>query len=167
MMNWTHMNTQPTMYLMCGLPGSGKTTRAREIEQSAHAMRLTPDEWMVPLFGEQHNTPELLKARDTLEGLLFNLAEKALNLGIHVVVDYGVWSRSERETFRARARAAGARTELIYLDVPLDELKARVEARNQTLDGTVYPITAEEMDLWATWFEVPAPEELIPDGSTC
>ncbi|GEM44927.1 AAA family ATPase [Deinococcus cellulosilyticus] len=163
MMNWTDMSTQPTLYLMCGLPGAGKTTRAREIEQTAPALRLTPDEWMVPLFGEQHSTPELLRARDTIEGLLFELAERALKLGINVVVDYGVWSRTERETFRARARAAGAKTELIYLDVPIEELKARVEARNRNLDGKVYPITKEEMDLWATWFERPAPEELIPD----
>ncbi|GGJ18772.1 AAA family ATPase [Deinococcus roseus] len=153
---------QPTFYLMCGLPGAGKTTCAREIEQEAPALRLTTDEWMLPLFGEQHSTPDLLKARDTMEALLLDLAVKALKLGVNVVLDYGVWSRAEREDFRSRAREAGASTCLIYLDVPLEELKARVAARNHNLQGS-YPITAAEMDLWATWFENPDPEELIPD----
>ena len=35
---------------MVGLPGAGKTTRARAIESEERALRLTPDEWMIPLF---------------------------------------------------------------------------------------------------------------------
>lgn len=41
----------PTLFVMVGLPASGKT-RARELAESQHAIRLTPDEWMIPLFGE-------------------------------------------------------------------------------------------------------------------
>ena len=40
------------MLLMVGLPGAGKTTRAEEIAAAHQALRLTPDEWMIPLFGE-------------------------------------------------------------------------------------------------------------------
>jgi AAA domain len=41
----------PTLYLLVGLPGSGKTTLARQLETERYALRLTPDEWMMPLFG--------------------------------------------------------------------------------------------------------------------
>ncbi|MGC8486970.1 MAG: AAA family ATPase [Clostridia bacterium] len=34
------------LVLMCGLPGSGKTTRARELERVLPALRLAPDEWL-------------------------------------------------------------------------------------------------------------------------
>ena len=39
------------MFLMVGLPGAGKTTRARELALAHRALRLTPDEWHLPLFG--------------------------------------------------------------------------------------------------------------------
>ena len=36
---------QATLFLMVGLPGSGKTTRAKELERETGAIRFTPDEW--------------------------------------------------------------------------------------------------------------------------
>jgi predicted kinase len=39
--------------LMVGLRGAGKTYRAKELEISASALRLTPDEWQIALFGDQ------------------------------------------------------------------------------------------------------------------
>ena len=40
-----------TMLLIVGLPGAGKTTRAKELATAARAIRLTPDDWMIPIFG--------------------------------------------------------------------------------------------------------------------
>lgn len=37
---------------MVGLPGAGKTTRAKELAAEHGALRLSPDAWMIPLFGE-------------------------------------------------------------------------------------------------------------------
>lgn len=34
--------SRPTMYVMVGLPASGKTTRARQLEKDCQALRLTP-----------------------------------------------------------------------------------------------------------------------------
>ena len=46
------MVAQVVLFLVVGLPAAGKTTRAREIERDHRALRLSPDEWMIPLFGE-------------------------------------------------------------------------------------------------------------------
>jgi hypothetical protein len=40
------------LFLMVGLPGAGKTTRARELAPARRALLLNLDEWMIPLFGE-------------------------------------------------------------------------------------------------------------------
>ncbi len=48
---------------MVGLPAAGKTTRAKEIEEARHALRLTPDEWMILFFGEpEGGKPEFWRA---------------------------------------------------------------------------------------------------------
>jgi predicted kinase len=37
--------TGARLILICGLPGSGKTTLAKELEPGVPAIRLSPDEW--------------------------------------------------------------------------------------------------------------------------
>ena len=45
------MTETPTLHLTVGLPGVGKTTLARRIAHEDNAVRFSPDEWMIPLFG--------------------------------------------------------------------------------------------------------------------
>jgi predicted kinase len=83
------------LMLMVGLPGSGKTTRARELAATRRALRLTPDE-DGPLFGDG----EADGKRDVLEGRLIAVAVDALRLGTNVVLDFGLWARDERSALR-------------------------------------------------------------------
>jgi predicted kinase len=146
---------------MCGLPCAGKTTLAREIEARG-ALRLTTDEWLHRMFGADVSIEQAHTVRDQLEALLFDVAERALELGLDVVVDFGVWSRDERETFRARASKVGARSELHYLDVPHDELLRRMAARNASPPFGTFRFTEAHLAEWSTWFEPPAADELLP-----
>jgi hypothetical protein len=57
--------------------------------------------------------------RGRVESLQWQIALRALRLQCNVVVDWGVWSRAERDNCRDEARAAGARVVLCFLDVPL------------------------------------------------
>lgn len=155
-----------TLYLLCGLPGSGKTTLARRLEKEAQALRLTPDEWMSPLYGASICDPNSLDrwndAHDRVEKVQWQVAERALLLGVSVVLDFGVWAREEREEFRACAAALGARSELIFLDEPLAVLKERVKARNASPGHAGYPIGEVELEQWWGIFQRPTQDELIP-----
>jgi len=84
---------------MCGLPGAGKTTRARELELQFRAVRLTPDEWITASLGPNPSYEALNAARDPTEALQWNLAARLLTLGIDVILDFGFWSREEREDY--------------------------------------------------------------------
>ena len=76
----------PTLFLMCGLPGAGKTTLARVLEQSQRALRLTPDEWRVDLFGTALD--ERSEARQgVIEARLWDVAARALQLGARLLYD--------------------------------------------------------------------------------
>ena len=145
-----------TLFLICGLPGAGKTTLARRIEVEHNALRLTPDEWMARIVGDGFNAEK----REAVEAVQWEITLRALSLGMNVVIDFGFWRRAERADFRARAEAIGAMTRLIFLDVPRMELLRRLAARNVELPADTFPVTEEQLDLYFTWFEPPTAEEL-------
>ena len=153
--------TIATLHLTCGLPCAGKTTLAREIEQRG-ALRLTADEWIMRLHGDDPATARDETIRSGVEAALLELAVRVLSLGADVVLDFGVWSRVEREEMRGRAAAVGARSELHFVDAPLDALIARVVVRNADLPPGTFAIDESEMRLWATWLERPDADELLP-----
>lgn len=149
----------PTLFLICGLPGAGKTALAKQIAQERRALRLTPDDWMRPLFGTM--TQEQLDAKRTpVESVQWEVASRALELGIDVVLDWGFWSRQERDDFRARAAAVGAASEVLYLDVSLEELRARLRARNAILPQGNFVVTDAQLDRWWSLFQPPDRDEL-------
>lgn len=100
--------TRPKLILLCGLPGSGKTTVARRVEAEVPAMRLCPDEWLTGLGIDLNDEP----MRDRLEVQFWELAKDLLRLGQSVILESGFWLRSDRDEKRLGARALGAAVEL-------------------------------------------------------
>lgn len=144
------------VHLIVGLPGAGKTTRARELERRAPALRLTPDEWQIALY-DGDNPPD---KRDLVEGKLIELGMRAAGLGIDVVLDFGFWSRDERSALRWIASTVGARSQVVHLPVELEEQRRRVAHRFATTPGQTFPISDAELLQWRTQFEAPDDEEL-------
>ncbi|MDQ1308718.1 MAG: hypothetical protein QG671_4553 [Actinomycetota bacterium] len=91
------------LHLTVGLPGVGKTTLARRIASDDSILRLTPDEWMAPLFGDGDADGR----REILEGRMIWVAHRVLCSGSSVVLDFGCWSPEERYAIRAVAEHAG------------------------------------------------------------
>lgn len=144
-----------TLFVMVGLPASGKTARAKEIEQASRALRLTPDDWMIPLFGE----PEGGK-REILEGRFIWLAIHALRLGTNMVLDFGVWTKNERSALRYLASSVGASCELEYLEIDEVEQQRRHSERFSTEPDSTFPMSEEDFRGWREQFEAPDEAEL-------
>ncbi|WP_309606381.1 AAA family ATPase [Phenylobacterium sp.] len=155
------MNHAPTLYLTCGLPGSGKTTLAERIEQEVPALRLTADEWLHQLYpGISTSEAEAGPFRGRVERLQWPTAVRALELGCDVVLDWGVWARAERDIYRTGAREVGARVVLCLLDPPVDELWSRLSRRNMDRPFGAFEITKAELLRWSKLFERPTADEL-------
>ena len=161
----THTSTpQPTdprvgpaiVYLIVGLPGAGKTTHAKELEISASALRLTPDEWQIALFGDQ-NPPD---KRDLVEGKLVQLGMRAAELGINVVFDFGFWGKDERSALRWIAGTLGVRSQVVYLPIDHEEQRKRVTNRFATTPDQTFHMSDVELEQWRAQFQAPDDEEL-------
>lgn len=145
---------------MCGLPCAGKTSLARQIERERRALRLTPDEWQIQLFGMDLGDAAHDERHMLIEALLWDVAARVLALGVDAILDFGFWSRSEREDYRARAARLGASSELHALIVPEDELLTRLEVRNAQPPPGAFVISSAQLRTWYTLFEPPAANEL-------
>lgn len=148
------------LVLLCGLPGSGKTTVARSLV-AAGAVRLSPDEWMQALGFEAYDAD----ARLRVEALQWSVAQELADGGATVVLENGFWSRAERDLVRDWARSRGHAVELRFLDAPVAELRARVRRRNDELPPGEFLVDPDDLVEWSTMIERPDADELaLYDG---
>jgi predicted kinase len=150
------MTERPTLHLTVGLPGVGKTTLAMELARADRAVRFTPDDWMIPLFGE----PEARGKRDVLEGRLLWAAHEVLGVGGSVVLDFGCWSADERWAVRAVAEHAGGRFRLHFVDVSEAERRARATARWEVDPGSTFEMSPGDHDRYQSMFQAPTEDEV-------
>ncbi|HEV2492915.1 MAG TPA: AAA family ATPase [Terriglobia bacterium] len=144
--------TGPRLIIVCGLPGSGKTAHAKLLQARLGAIRFCPDEWMAALAVDLYDEAKRAK----IEALQWQLGQELLALGLTVIIEWGTWGRSERDTLRLRARALGAAVELHYLSAPVDVLFDRIQRRGMENP----PLERDQFLQWVEKFQVPTPEEM-------
>ena len=143
--------SMPGIHAIHGFIGAGKTTLARKLEHDLPALRLNADEWMVELYGPDLAEEVFRPAVRRVNLLLRHLAERALHLGLNVILDDGYWTRASRDELRAWADSLGVPLHLYALSLSEDEARMRVARRNA--DGGALFISPETFSLFLSRFE--------------
>jgi len=146
------MNAGSKVIIVCGLPGAGKTTHAKLLEEKLGAIRFCPDEWMEALLLDLYDEEKRAK----IEALQWKLSQDLLAQGLTVIIEWGTWGRSERDTLRLGARALGAAVELHYLSAPIPVLFERIQRRGMENP----PLTMEDLQRCSEMFQAPTVEEM-------
>ena len=128
----------PRLVAVGGLPGTGKTRLGRALAPrfgaAPGALHLRTDEIRKRLAGlppEAHLPPEAYTAAasDVVHAALFEEASAALRGGHSVLADAAFLDPARREGIEAVAHACGVHFAGLWLEAPIDVLRARVEAR--------------------------------------
>lgn len=147
---------RPVLIAFCGLPGSGKTTTAKEVAKTRGAVQICTDEWVAALGIDFWD--DAFRAK--LQARLYEHGLILLELGQSIIVEDGLWRRDERDSYQEVAHNLGAAIELHYFDVPFDELWRRLEARNALGAFDTVPISKELLKACLLRFQRPDEAEL-------
>ena len=153
------MSKTPTVYIVSGQVGSGKTTFAKKLESETEAIRFTPDEWMIKLFSPLPSNEEFDDYYFNCCGIAWNIAQQVLKKGIDVILDFGFWKHCEREKYRKMIRDLGYEFKLYYIQCDTKTIKEHLKIRNNLQPAGTIVIDENAFDFFAPQFEPPESDE--------
>lgn len=132
----------PKVLIMCGKICSGKSTYAEKLKLENKAVILSVDELTLALFENQAGE----KLDFYVEKLKEYFLKKSLDIveaGADVILDWGFWTKKERDYAREFYDSRNIRYQFYYMNVGIDEWKKRILKRNQEIKREqleAYPI---------------------------
>jgi predicted kinase len=147
------------LILMVGLPCSGKTTKAKQLEKEYDLIRFTPDAWQIRLFGQDAEDAEHDHRHSKIEQIMLELAYKLLKKGVSVLLDFGFWAIEERTYLKNKAEELGVGFAICYCECSQDKLIERVQERNKDSENQHFVIPFDMLNRYFTVFEPPTESE--------
>jgi predicted kinase len=139
----------PTLYILCGLPFSGKTTWGKRIAERVGGLLISQDEIAL----EHHaQTGQWLEWAEGMR-LMEQKAAQALRHGRSVICDSLYETRTMRDQAKAMAADCGATAVLYYLNTPLSVIQMRAQANEITQER--HPFSPGGFSEIAAVFQVP------------
>jgi predicted kinase len=148
-----------TLHLLYGFTGAGKTTFARKLETELSALRFTPDEWIVQLYGNNPPAEHVLEYFERVTNLIWKLTMQLLCSDRDVILDFGFWSRISRDEARSKAQSADAKVKLYFISCTEETMRQRVLKRSTDLPIGALSIDEYAIQLFKKRFELLGEDE--------
>jgi predicted kinase len=127
MMNKLALN-KPTLILLYGFPGAGKTFFARQLCEDLQAAHIQGERIRYELFEEPRYDKQ---ENEVVNHLMEYMAEEFLGAGVSVVYDVNAARIGQRRILRDLARRAKAQQALIWIQIDIESAFTRVVKRDR------------------------------------
>jgi uncharacterized protein len=135
--------TRPTVWVVCGLPASGKSTLASALSNALNLKILSSDITRKQLFNLQPNHPEVVNFADGIYsetataltyGKILLLSQEHIEKGQSIIIDATYSRKSQRMELIRFARDMDVNLIFIHCKVPLEILRKRLRKREIQAD---------------------------------
>ncbi len=148
--------------LICGKIWCGKSTYAEQLRIQNNAVLLSTDEITLALFG-QHCGDKHDDYVERTQNYLFNKSLELIEVGINVILDWGIWMKEERDYAREFYNSRNIDCEFHYIDISVETWKARLKKRNSAIlaeETSAYYIDDNLAEKFGAMFEEPNEDEI-------
>lgn len=151
---------KPTLVMLYGFPGAGKTYFARQLADNISAAHISSDRLRFELFDNPRYDK---KEADVIGHLMEYMAEEFLKAGVNVVFDSNAIRVSDRRQLRELARRLRSEQVLVWTQTDQATSYARLEVRDRRKSDDKYaaPYTKSEFESYIGHMQNPQNEDYV------
>lgn len=118
-----------TLHLLCGSSALDRMRMAKDMERDLAALCLSPQQWMDRIPGDGSDEKRL-----AIEAIQWQIAARALQLGLNVLIDDRFETKSDRDVYTSRAASLGAQTRVHSATVSCRHFSRCGELQSPSID---------------------------------
>ncbi|MCM1356987.1 MAG: ATP-binding protein [Prevotella sp.] len=148
--------------MVCGKICSGKSTYAEKLRMEDNSVLLSVDEIMLTVFGqnagEKHD-----EYVGKIKTYLLKKIPEFINAGISIILDWGFWTKQERDFTRKFCKIRNIECEVHYINISNEVWKQHISNRNNMVSAgksESYFVDDRLVEKFISMFEVPNKNEV-------
>ena len=150
---------KPTVYLLCGLPGLGKSTISHKLQKQNNAVAYSSDEWIIKLFGQEFSSEEFQKYQAVARQKILEAARTDLLQRKSIILDFGFWKQNDRTKYINWAKSLNAEPIIYFFNTDTETLIERLAKRKQKNKNKSLIVTKAMLHAFIHQFEPPTNKE--------